>query len=74
MAGADLCALALTDEEIGVPVFRVADGFGAAALTELRVQNPVLLRKVFASGEAQVMDDASAAIQEAETTSPTCRR
>ncbi len=64
VAGADLCALALTDEEIGVPVFRVADGFGAAALTELRGENPVLRREVFASGNAQVMDDASAAIQD----------
>jgi signal transduction histidine kinase len=66
VAGADLCALALTDEETGVPVFRVADGLGAVALTESRAENPVLLRKVFASGKAQVMEDGSAAIQEAE--------
>jgi signal transduction histidine kinase len=64
VAGSELSALALPQEESGEPVFRVAAGLGATMLTGLSVGETSLVCEVLATGEARVHDDASSVIQQ----------
>jgi signal transduction histidine kinase len=63
VAGSELAALALPDEESGKPVFRVADGLGADYLTGLPIQDGSQVERVLRTGEPAVLDNAASVIE-----------